>query len=83
MELLLPIVGFIFLLEALSVVIQVTGFKITGGKRVFKMAPIHHHFELSGWHEKKVVTVFVSVTFILCAIVVFVIISQGLSQGEF
>ena len=82
-ELLLPIVGFIFVLEALSVIIQVAGFKITGGKRIFKMAPIHHHFELSGWREKKVVMMFVSITFILCAIVVFAVIAQGLKLGEF
>jgi len=82
-ELLLPIVGFIFLLEALSVLIQVSVFKLSKGKRVFKMAPIHHHFELSGWREKKVVTVFVSITFVLCAIVVFAIIMQGLKLGEF
>ena len=52
------IVGFIYLAEVLSVIIQVTYFKRTGGKRVFRMAPIHHHFELGGWSEVKVVTVF-------------------------
>lgn len=57
-EFLLVIVGGVFVLEALSVVIQVTYFKLTGGKRVFKMSPIHHHFELSGWKEPKVVTRF-------------------------
>lgn len=56
-ELLLVLVGGIFVLEALSVIIQVISFKSTG-KRVFKMSPIHHHFELSGWSETKVVTVF-------------------------
>jgi phospho-N-acetylmuramoyl-pentapeptide-transferase len=56
-ELLLPIVGGIFVLEALSVIIQVTSFKLTG-QRVFKMAPIHHHFELIGWSEPKVITRF-------------------------
>lgn len=56
-ELLLIIVGGIFVLEALSVIIQVISFKSTG-KRVFKMSPVHHHFELSGWTETKVVTVF-------------------------
>ena len=57
-ELLLPIVGGIFVMEALSVIIQVGSFKLTG-KRVFKMAPLHHHFELIGWSEPKVITRFV------------------------
>ena len=82
MELLLPIAGFIFVIEALSVVIQVGSYKLRKGKRVFKMAPLHHHFELSGWKEKKVVTVFVSVTFVLCAVCVAVLILQGASYGE-
>ncbi len=56
-ELLLPIVGGIFVLEAASVVIQVTSFKLTG-KRVFKMSPIHHHFELIGWSEPKIISRF-------------------------
>lgn len=59
-ELLLVVVGGIFVLEALSVVIQVSSFKLTG-KRVFKMAPIHHHFELIGWSEPKVIARFVIV----------------------
>jgi len=53
-ELLLPIVGGIFVAEALSVIMQMAYFKITKGKRIFKMAPLHHHFELSGWAEPKV-----------------------------
>jgi phospho-N-acetylmuramoyl-pentapeptide-transferase len=57
-EFMLPFVGGIFILEALSVMIQVASFKLTG-KRVFKMSPIHHHFELSGWKESKVVFRFV------------------------
>ena len=61
------IVGCIYLVEVLSVIIQVTYFKKTG-KRVFKMAPIHHHFELSGWPETKVVAIFSIVTAILCLI---------------
>jgi phospho-N-acetylmuramoyl-pentapeptide-transferase len=56
-ELLLPIVGGIFVMEALSVIIQVASFKLTG-KRVFRMAPLHHHFELIGWSEPKVITRF-------------------------
>ena len=62
------IVGLIYLVEVLSVIIQVTYFKKTGGKRIFKMAPIHHHFELCGWSETKVVAVFSIVTAILCLI---------------
>jgi phospho-N-acetylmuramoyl-pentapeptide-transferase len=62
-ELLLVIVGGVFVLEALSVVIQVASFKMTG-KRVFRMAPIHHHFELSGWSEPKVISRFVIVAII-------------------
>jgi phospho-N-acetylmuramoyl-pentapeptide-transferase len=62
-ELLLVIVGGIFVLEAASVVIQVASFKLTG-KRVFKMAPLHHHFELSGWEEPKVITRFLIVAII-------------------
>jgi phospho-N-acetylmuramoyl-pentapeptide-transferase len=57
-EFLLVIIGGVFVIEALSVIIQVTYFKLTGGKRVFRMSPIHHHFELSGWQEPKVVTRF-------------------------
>jgi phospho-N-acetylmuramoyl-pentapeptide-transferase len=56
-ELLLPIVGGVFVMEALSVIIQVASFKLTG-RRVFRMAPLHHHFELAGWSEPKVITRF-------------------------
>lgn len=66
-EMILPIAGGIFVMEVLSVIIQVVSFK-TRGKRVFKMAPLHHHFELSGWKETKVVAVFWTVTLILCVI---------------
>jgi phospho-N-acetylmuramoyl-pentapeptide-transferase len=62
-ELLLVIVGGVFVLEALSVIVQVTSFKLTR-KRVFKMAPLHHHFELSGWSEPKVITRFVIIAII-------------------
>ena len=62
------IVGLIYLVEVLSVMIQVTYFKKTGGKRIFKMAPIHHHFELCGWSETRVVAVFSIITAILCLI---------------
>ena len=60
--------GLIYLVEVLSVMIQVTYFKKTGGKRIFKMAPIHHHFELCGWSETRVVAVFSIITAILCLI---------------
>ncbi len=66
MPLFIAIVGFIYLMEVLSVIIQVSYFKLTGGKRIFKMAPIHHHFELCGWSETRVVAVFSVVTAILC-----------------
>lgn len=66
MPLFIPIVGFIYLAEVLSDIIQVSYFKMTGGKRIFKMAPIHHHFELCGWSETRVVTVFSIVTALLC-----------------
>ena len=62
------IIGLIYWIEILSVMIQVTYFKKTGGKRFFKMAPIHHHFELCGWSETRVVTVFTVVTAFLCLI---------------
>ena len=68
MPLFIIIVGFIYLLEVASVIIQVTYFKKTGGKRIFKMAPIHHHFELCGWSETRVVAVFSIVTAILCLV---------------
>nr|WP_300128150.1 phospho-N-acetylmuramoyl-pentapeptide-transferase [uncultured Butyricicoccus sp.] len=63
--LLLP-VGLIYLIETVSVVLQVTYFKLTHGKRLFKMAPIHHHFEMCGWGEKKIVFVFAGITVIMC-----------------
>ena len=66
MPLFIIIVGLIYLVEVLSVIIQVTYFKRTGGKRIFRMAPIHHHFELGGWSETRVVAVFSIVTALLC-----------------
>jgi len=68
MPILLGIVGFIYVAESLSVIIQVGYFKLSKGKRIFKMAPLHHHFELSGWAETKVVAVFYIVTAILCLV---------------
>ena len=68
MPLFIIIVGLVYLVEVASVIIQVTYFKRTGGKRIFKMAPIHHHFELCGWSETRVVAVFSIITVILCLI---------------
>ena len=68
MPLFIAVVGLIYLVEVLSVIIQVTYFKKTGGKRIFKMAPIHHHFELCGWSETRIVAVFSVITAILCLI---------------
>ena len=59
------VVGFIYMAEVISVILQVGYFKATKGKRLFRMAPIHHHFELGGWSETRVVTVFTIVTVIL------------------
>lgn len=68
MPLYIIIVGLIYLVEVASVMIQVTYFKKTGGKRFFKMAPIHHHFELCGWSETRVVAVFSITTAVLCLV---------------
>ncbi len=68
MPLFLPIVGFIYVAEVLSVIIQVVYFKVSGGKRFFKMAPLHHHFELCGFSETKVVAVFSIITAVLCVL---------------
>ena len=68
LPLFIPIIGLIYLVEVLSVIIQVTYFKKTGGKRIFKMAPSHHHLELCGWSETRVVAVFSFVTAILCMV---------------
>ena len=64
----IPIVGLIYLVEVLSVIMQVSYFKATKGKRIFRMAPIHHHFELGGWSETRVVAVFSIITAILCLV---------------
>ena len=68
MPLVLLFVGLIYIIETLSDILQVSYFKLTHGKRIFKMAPIHHHFEMCGWSEKKIWVVFVSVTVIMCVI---------------
>lgn len=68
LPLFIPIVGIIYFVEVLSVMIQVVYYKVTGGKRIFRMAPLHHHFELCGWSEAKVVAVFSIITAIFCLI---------------
>ena len=68
LQIFIVIIGLIYVVEVLSVIIQVTYFKMTGGKRIFKMAPLHHHYELCGWPETKVVAVFSIVTAVLCLI---------------
>ena len=66
--LILILTGIIYVIEAMSDVIQIGYFKITHGKRVFRMAPIHHHFEMGGWSEKKIVSVFSVINLIGCAL---------------
>ena len=70
MPLFLPIVGFIYMFEIVSVMMQVLYFKITHGKRIFRMTPIHHHFELVGWSETRIVAVFAIITAILCLVAI-------------
>ena len=77
MPLVLILVGFVYICETLSDIIQVSYFKLTHGKRVFKMAPLHHHFEMCGWSEKKVVAVFATVSLIFCLLAVVAV------QGRF
>ena len=66
MPLILIMVGFIYIVETLSVILQVTYFKATHGKRLFKMSPIHHHFEMCGWKEEKIVLTFTAVSAVMC-----------------
>ena len=68
MPLILILVGFVYIIETLSVILQVAYFKLTHGKRIFKMAPIHHHFEMCGWKEEKVVFVFAGVSALMCVL---------------
>ena len=68
MPLILILVGIIYICETLSVILQVTYFKLTHGKRIFKMTPIHHHFELCGWKEEKIVFVFTAITLVMCVL---------------
>lgn len=73
MPIFIIIVAVIYLIEVLSVILQVGYFKLTHGKRIFRMAPIHHHFELGGWSEVKVVAVFTTVTIFLCCFAYYLI----------
>ena len=68
MPLILIFVGFVYICETLSVILQVGYFKLTHGKRLFKMSPIHHHFEMCGWKEEKIVLTFAAVSAIMCLI---------------
>ena len=68
MPLILLLVGIVYICETMSDIIQVAYFKLTHGKRVFKMAPLHHHFEMCGWNERKVVAVFTTVSLIFCVL---------------
>lgn len=68
MPLILIFVGFVYIVETLSVILQVTYFKATHGKRLFKMSPIHHHFEMSGWKEERIVVSFAAVSWVMCAL---------------
>ncbi len=76
MPLILPLVGFVYMMEVLSDIIQIGYFKLTHGKRVFKMAPIHHHFEMCGWKEVKIVLVFAAVSLVMCIIAWFSIVKS-------
>lgn len=71
MPLILILVGIVYICETLSDIIQVGYFKLTHGKRIFKMAPLHHHFEMCGWNERKVVAVFTIVSAVGCLIAYF------------
>ena len=68
MPLYLILVGIVYIIEAVSVILQVGYFKLTHGKRIFRMTPIHHHFEMGGWSEVKIFCVFTGVTAVMCVI---------------
>ena len=68
MPLILILVGMVYIIETLSVILQVGYFKLTHGKRIFKMSPIHHHFEMCGWKEVKIVVVFSAVSALMCVL---------------
>ena len=79
MPLILILVGLVYICETLSVIMQVAYFKLTHGKRIFKMTPIHHHFELCGWREEKIFAVFAGLTLVLCVIAWFGIMGRPLA----
>lgn len=66
----IAVVGLVYLVETVSVMLQVVYFKVSGGKRLFKMAPLHHHFELSGWSEEQVVALFTLLTALMCLLAI-------------
>jgi phospho-N-acetylmuramoyl-pentapeptide-transferase len=68
MPLVLILVGFVYIMETLSVILQVGYFKLTHGKRLFKMSPIHHHFEMCGWKEVKICLIFSAVSVVMCVL---------------
>ena len=68
MPLYIAIVGIIYLVEVVSVILQVGYFKLSGGKRLFRMAPLHHHFELGGWSETRITALFTIVTAVMCLV---------------
>jgi len=80
-QLLLPIVGGLFVLETLSVIVQVASFRLLGGRRVFRMAPIHHHFELGGWPETTVIVRFWILAMLCAALALGIYYADFLSIG--
>ena len=72
MQIIIPVIGFMFMLSSISCIIQVAYYKRTK-KRVFKMAPLHHHFELCGIHETKIVTMYMMITAVLCLITLLIL----------
>ena len=68
LPLLLPLIGIVYVIEVLSVIVQVVYFKVSGGKRLLKMAPLHHHFELCGWEETRIVALFTIMTAVMCIV---------------
>jgi len=69
-------VGVIYIAETMSDILKVGYFKLTHGKRIFKMAPIHHHFEMCGWSENKIVTIFTAVSTLFCALALFGVMNR-------
>ena len=76
MHVIMLLVGLMYLVEMFSVMLQVSYFKLTHGKRIFRMSPIHHHFEMGGWSETKIVAVFSTVTAI-CGIIALLLVIFG------